>query len=239
VQGGGSVRCNRLAVGNSWVACVGHPAVVWKLLRAFGHEGVAVGFCQDASCGDGGKLPVALDMARVADGVGGEAVAVNQKVSRWAGFAARSAEPVDGPMHGQERGVQYVDLVDLLRASPTHSPSDSRALNFHTELLAGAWRQFLGVVQSQSQCGRRRNHSGRSDRPSQATAACFVYARFKSAVNVKIEQFWTGWHQLKYQVIERSMLSHKAREVRSHVKARARVLPAAANSSRTCGLFSR
>ena len=50
-------------------------------------------------------------------------------------------------MHGENRGIEDIYLVDLLRGDDAYSPGYSIALDDLTKLIALLLRQLLGIVQ--------------------------------------------------------------------------------------------
>ena len=142
VVGRDAMLADGLAVLSRGVAHVVLPVVVGILLRQADHLVVAVGLGQDGGGSDGEVLAVALDdggMGQVA--VGLEAVAIDDD-----GLGPH-LELVEGTVHGQDGGVEDIDLVDLLRRDDAHGPCHRVALDILAQGIALAGGELLGVVE--------------------------------------------------------------------------------------------
>ena len=100
---------NFIPVFPGWVTFVLFPVVNGKLAVEVFHVFVAVGLCQDGSCGDGHIFPVSFDDAGVGDVcIFLEAVAVDDDV------LGADGQLVQCQMHGGNGCVQDVDFVDFV-----------------------------------------------------------------------------------------------------------------------------
>ncbi len=145
------------------------PAITRMLLRQIHHEAIACHFCHNGGGGDGKATGIALDDAFGAALQGqGDFVAVDQVVMGQQGGG--------GALHGQKRGVQDVQLVNLLDAGM--GDGDGRGLQDQVgQGLAPGGGEFLAVAQAGGDAGGIQDHGGGGDRAAQGAAANFVNAR--------------------------------------------------------------
>ena len=124
------------------VSLVAKPVVLRILLGQLVHIVVTIGLGKDRGCRDGEELAITLDNGRMRKvTIRFEAVAVDND-----GFRAH-LKLVEGPMHGQDRGIENVDAVNLLRSDDTYGPSHRIALNDLAQLIALTLSQLFGVVE--------------------------------------------------------------------------------------------
>ena len=124
------------------IALVRLPVVLRIFLVEFVHIVVTECLCEYRRGGDGQILAVAFDDGGVGQGaVGLEPVSVDDDGLRSHG------ELVEGPVHGEDGGVEDVYPVYLLWGDDAHSPGGGIALDDLAEGLAPPCRQLLGVVE--------------------------------------------------------------------------------------------
>lgn len=161
------------------VAFVDGPVVRGVRIVQACHPFVAVGLGEDAGGGDAAETTVTFHEARVwYAGVGDEAVTVDQQVLR------RGAELCDGAMHGDERGAEDVERVDLRRFHGHHGPSQRTRFDQRTQGFAFCGGEFLAVVQTGDACAGRQDHRCGHHRTGQAATARLVAAGFEQAFGV-------------------------------------------------------
>lgn len=138
VEGGGAEALYGGTVGGGGVAFVHLPVVAGKAGGEGAHGLVAVGFGEDGGCGDVAEAAVAFDKGFPGEvGVGFEAVAVDDDTA-WA-----HRQGVEGAVHGQDAGVEYVDVVDLLGRALGHGPGYGLLLDDGAQGLAATLCELL------------------------------------------------------------------------------------------------
>src|SRR5690606_16728298 len=106
------------------IASVCFPAVVRKFLADLPHKGVTVSFGQYRGSSNRIKKPIATYNALVRHiPISIKTVAIDQQKLR------PYCTIVQCSVHGQERSVQNIDLIDFLIAHLRHSPANSFSLN--------------------------------------------------------------------------------------------------------------
>ena len=175
VVGGGAVGFDGGAVVGGGIAFVGCPAVGGILAMKPAHDFVTVGFGEYGGGGDIAKPSVALYECLPGDvAVWFEAIAVDDN-----GVGAQR-QGVEGAVHGQDGGVEYVDAVDFLRRADAHAPCKSLGFDDGPERLATALGGLLGVVEPGMMEVRRKNHGGGHYRAGETSASGFVASGFEA-----------------------------------------------------------
>ena len=148
VVGGDAVLADGLAVLLRGIALVGEPVVLGIFLCQAVHVVITIGLGEDAGGSDSEVFAVALDNRRMGQLlavsrvlIGLEAVAIDDD-----GLRAHF-QLIQCPMHGEDRGVEDIDLVDLLGGDDAHSPGYGIALDDLTQLIAALLRELLRVVE--------------------------------------------------------------------------------------------
>ena len=119
-----AIFSNGLSMFSRWVSFISFPSVLWVLQIEACHIEVAFGFSQDRSGGDIGIDSVSFDDTLVGDiSLGSESIPIDQQE------LGGNFELCDGPIHGFERGVQDIDLVDFLRGDHFDCPGQGLLLN--------------------------------------------------------------------------------------------------------------
>jgi len=133
---------NETAVLSSSVTFVDVPVVIGKTQVKQLHVLVTGGFCQNGCCSDGLVKPIAsCDAAVWYSAVGIEAVAVDQQKFGYL------FQLINGPVHGQERGVEDIYAVDLFSRNTGHGPGKRFFFNEGPQLAALFLCQFFGIVE--------------------------------------------------------------------------------------------
>ena len=99
------------------VSFVPFPPIFRMLYCQCLHAFIAMGLGQYAGRRDGEEPTVSLDFASVRYGMSPKSVSINQEV------IGTSGQAINGPMHGQIRGLQDVYPLNFLDGSPSHAPS--------------------------------------------------------------------------------------------------------------------
>lgn len=171
--GRGATGGNGCAVLPGGIAFVVVPVVVRKLFVQTVHVVVAVGLGQNRGRSDGEVLAVTLYHRGMRDvGIGFEAVAVDEQV------LGTYLQLGDGTVHGQERGVEDVDFINLLRSDDTDGPGQSLAFDDLAQGITLAFGQLFGVVEQVVTEILGQNDGSGIYGSGQATAACFVASGF-------------------------------------------------------------
>ncbi len=137
------------------------------------HVFVAVGFGQDAGGGDGGEFSVPFDHTLVADfRVGFEAVAVDQQKRRFLFQCG------DGPVHGQEAGLEDVDRIDLLDGGGGDREGQGFFFEEGAKDLPVLFGYLFGIVQQGVVEIGRKDHGRGENRSGVAASAGLVAAGF-------------------------------------------------------------
>lgn len=164
---------NGCAVLTGGIAFVMVPVIIRVLFVQAVHVVVAVGLGQNRCRSDGEVLAVTLYHRGMRDvGIGFEAVAVDEQV------LGTYLQLGDGTVHGQERGVEDVDFINLLRGNDTDSPGQSLAFDDLAQGITLAFGQLFGIVEQVVTEILGQNDGSGIYGSGQATAACFVASGF-------------------------------------------------------------
>lgn len=176
----GATSGNSCAMLLGWITFVVVPVVVRELFVQVVHIVVAVGLGQNRGCSDGEELAIALYHHGMGDaGIGLEAVAVDEQV------LGTYLQLGDGTVHGQERGVEDVDFINLLRGDDTHRPGQSLAFDDLAQGITLVFGQLLGVVEPLVAEVLGQDDGSSIYGSGQATAARFVATGFqKSGIQI-------------------------------------------------------
>ena len=143
---GDAILADGLAVFLRGIAFVGAPVVLGVFFGETVHVVVTVGLGEDRGSGDGEVLAVAFDDSGMGDvggnitnhgTVGTKAVTVDDDGLRTDG------ELIEGTVHGEDGGIEDIDLVNLLRRDDAHGPRYRIALDDLTQLITALLRQLL------------------------------------------------------------------------------------------------
>ena len=85
---------------------------------------------------------------------------------------------VDSPMHGQERSIQDIDLVNLLGSNDAHRPSHCLTFNDFPKLVTLTLCQLFGIIQQFIMEVRRENDRCCIDRTSQTSTSSLIASCF-------------------------------------------------------------
>ena len=85
------------------------------------------------------------------------------------------AQTVHRTPHGQQGGLQDIELVNLLHAGLGHTEAQGLGSNFLIELLTFACRQFFGICQTFDGLLIVKDDGGRKHGPSPGAAPSLVY----------------------------------------------------------------
>ena len=113
-----------------------------ELLVKLQHEVVAVRLGQDACSSYAHVLAVAFDDGRV-----GKVLVRHEAVAIDDDFLRSQLELVEGAVHGQDAGTEYVDLVYLFVCDDAHCPGKCLSLYDFPEGITLLLAELLGVVQ--------------------------------------------------------------------------------------------
>ena len=128
------------------IAFVREPVILGVFLGETVHVVITVGLGEDRSGSDGEVLAVAFDDSGMGDvggnitnhgTVGTKAVTVDDDGLRTDG------ELIEGPVHGEDGGIEDIDLVNLLRRDDAHGPRYRIALDDLPQLITALLRQLL------------------------------------------------------------------------------------------------
>jgi len=118
-----------LTVFSRWVALVLLPVVLGKFLGQLRHIVVAVGFGQNRCGGDGSVFGIALDDTDV-----GYVFIRVKFVAVHGDKFGYGLELVQGAVHGGNRGVEYIDLVDFFGKDMNHGKGEGLGFNLRAEI---------------------------------------------------------------------------------------------------------
>ena len=198
VIGRDSVQADGFPVFTGGIAFVAEPVVKWVFLSQVIHVVVPERLGQDAGGCDGEVFAVALDDGGVRQvAVGLETVAVDDD-----GFRPKG-ELVECPVHGEDGGVEDVDVVYLLGRNDADTPGQGIAQNLFAELVAPLFRELLGVIQPLVVIIGGENDGGGEDAAGKTSSAGFIATGFgQSFVVMAFEHGmmdgWCGFHRLEH-----------------------------------------
>ena len=178
VVGGDAILFDGGVVVLGGVAFVFVPVVLGEVLRNAQHVLVTVGLGEDGGSRNAHVGAVALDnggVRHIAPGL--EAVAVDQDVLRG------DLEGVEGAVHGQDRGVEDVDAVNLLGPHHGHCPCERLMLDDGAQHFALALGELFAVVDDVVIEVGWQYHSSRSDGAGKRSAACLVASGLDAPLN--------------------------------------------------------
>ena len=81
---------------------------------------------------------------------------------------------VHGPAHGQQGGLEDIEVLDFARVGTTHADAGSPPFEQGEQLLAPAGGEELGVLEHGVVTVRRQDHAGGDHRPGERPAAGLV-----------------------------------------------------------------
>ncbi len=126
------------AMSLSGIALVDIPVIMGVEAMETLHLGIAVSLGQNRGCGYVGKAAIALDKSLPGQiAVRFESIAIDNDSAR------AHRQGVKSPMHGQNRSIQYVDVVNLIMGDNAHGPGHSLGLNDRTQSIALPLGQLL------------------------------------------------------------------------------------------------
>ena len=131
---------------------------------------VAVHLGKDGGCRDGRHQRIALDNGLRRNIQHGQPVAVHQHRGRF------EPQPHDGTAHGQQRGLQDVELVDLFDTGLGNAAAQGLGADLVVKLFTPRGREFLGVGQARNRVQVVQDHSRCHHGPGQGTTAGLVHA---------------------------------------------------------------
>ena len=140
--GGDAELADGLTVFLRGIALVRQPVVLGIFLRQSVHIVVTIGLGEDRSGSNREILAVALNNRRMR-----EILVFLKPVAIHDDCLRTHLQLIQRTMHRQYRGVEDVDLVDLLRGDDAHRPGHSIALDDLTQLVALLLRQLLRIVE--------------------------------------------------------------------------------------------
>lgn len=157
-------------MGGGGIALVPIEAVLRILLMQAQHEFIARGLGQDGGGGDGGNPAVALD-----DGLAGNAglrtiQAIHQHLLRL------GMQCLHGAFHREQGRLQDVEAVDLFHFGIGDRPGQGAFANEGRKSVAPFFGEFFGIGKAFDGTHFVENDGGRTHRPGQRAAPCFVYA---------------------------------------------------------------
>ena len=149
------------------------PVVVGVLRVQAVHIIVAVGLGKNRCSGNVHQFAVALDHGLVRGvAVGFELVAIDHHV------LGAYLQSVEGAVHGENRGVEDVDLVDLLGGDDAERPGESIAFDIFAQGIALLLGELLRVVEQGVRVVGREYHRCGIHIAGQASAASLIATRF-------------------------------------------------------------
>ena len=164
-------RRTMLAEGFEMIGCgvtlVAGESVEWIDGVPFFHAGVAMGFCEDRSGGDGNAAGVALDEGFLLDydvelhGVDEQIVWLNGELQKSGG-------------HGLAAGLVDVPGVDALGVDLGHGPGESVLTDADGKFAAALRGEFFRIVEADNAALGIENDGGGDYGAKQRTAAGFI-----------------------------------------------------------------
>ena len=124
------------------IAHVALEAIGRKLFGILQHQAVPYRLGEDGGRGNGGVLVVTAD-----DGFDAHAIQPWRPVAIDAYVARPRIQPLDGTGHGQQRGTQDVEPVDLLDAGTGHGKGQRPFTDLGSQPLTTTGAELLGVTQ--------------------------------------------------------------------------------------------
>ena len=112
----------------SGIALVPVPVIERIFLMQAIHVVITIGFRQDGSRRNGQILSVSFYNGRM-----GQILILMKTVPIDQQMFRTDFQLVDGSMHGQERGLQYIDFVNFFRSNDTNRPSYRFTFNHLTQ----------------------------------------------------------------------------------------------------------
>lgn len=105
-------------------------------------------------------------------GIGAKTIAVYQQMLRT------HTQGIDRPMHGQDRGIEDIETVNLFRRNDTYGPRHSLPLDDRAQGTPLAVGQLLGIIQQLITEIRGQDDRSGIDRSCQTTTAGLITAGF-------------------------------------------------------------
>ena len=105
-------------------------------------------------------------------GIGAKTIAVYQQMLRT------HTQGIDRPMHGQNRGIEDIETVNLFGRNDTYSPRHSLPFDDRAQGTPLAVGQLFGIIQLFIAEVRRQDDRSSIDRSCQTTTAGFITAGF-------------------------------------------------------------
>ena len=129
-------------------------AVLGMTAVQLGHLGITGHLGEDGGGADGGHQAVALDHGARLHRQCRAAVAVDKDQLGCHGEARH------GALHGQHGGVQYIELVDLIRGGAAYGPGQGLCLDLAIQGEALLLGELLGVGEAFNGIGGIQDHRG-------------------------------------------------------------------------------
>ena len=167
--GAGTVKLQGDEVDRRAVAFVGGKTVVGVGLVQCVTQTVARDFGQDGGGRNRGHFGITFHDGFGPHGQGGQAVAVDE---HQRGFQAQAGH---GALHGQQRGLQDVQLVYFLRTGLRHRKTQGFGADFVEQAFAPHGCQFFGVCKSFDGLQLVQHHGSRYHRARSRATARFVH----------------------------------------------------------------
>lgn len=189
VVGTAVIRCDAILTDGLTVLLGGITLVAQPVvLGVFGCQSIHIvitkSFGEDARCRYRQVFAIALDNGGVRQMlIGLEAVAINND-----GLGTNS-KLVEGTVHGKNRGIENVNLVDFLGCDHPYRPCHGIAHDDLTQGIALPLRELLGVIELFVGIVGWKDDSRRIDAASKATASCLVAARLSETDMIVGTQF--------------------------------------------------
>lgn len=138
---GNAVGSDGIAVRNRGVPCVLIPSVMGEFLVKSFHDFISMRFCQNTGGSDVKESAIAFYFCLMWDiGVGLKSIAIYCNK-----FWYRS-QFFDGSVHRQNTGIQYVYLVDFLRATNANGPIECFLFDDFPQGVTLRFADLLGIV---------------------------------------------------------------------------------------------
>ena len=138
---GNAVGADGISMRNRGVAGVLIPAVLRKFLVKVFHDFISMRFCQNTGGSDVKESAIAFYFCLMWDiGVGLKSIAIHGN-KFW-----NRTQFFDGSVHRQNAGIQYVYLVDFLRATNANGPIECFLFDDFAQGVSMRFADLLGIV---------------------------------------------------------------------------------------------
>jgi hypothetical protein len=205
MHGAGTMLADHGSVPERSIAFVLVESVDRKGACKVAHHAIPMDLCEDRSGGNAHTEAISRHDRCMWQPMRTESISVNEKVEGLNG------EPIDGTMHGIERGLQDVHVFDTLNVDNAHMPGQCQTFDLGCEEFSCGGGKDLGVGKSAWDRSGIEDDGGCDDRSCQRTTSGLVDTGndvTMGPVRTFVSICWKeGGH--KGQTYDRSVMSFK------------------------------